>query len=109
VRVRRGDGIPLSREVAWYDLSAAPDLAGADLGGSVYALLASYGVGLVRCRQTIEAAMADGTACAVFGFEAPLPCLLIKRWSYARDDRMVEYVEGTFRGDAYAYRLDLRA
>ncbi|MFE1601899.1 GntR family transcriptional regulator [Methylobacterium sp. ID0610] len=108
VRIRKGDGIPLSREVAWYDLTAAPLLAEADLSGSVYALLGEAGAGLVRCQQTIEAAMPDAEACAVFGFPEPRPCLLIKRRSYARDDRMIEYVEGLFRGDAYAYRLDLR-
>ncbi|GJE04020.1 GntR family transcriptional regulator [Methylobacterium isbiliense] len=109
VRIRKGDGIPLSREVAWYNLGAAPALAEADLGGSVYALLGTCGVPLVRCQQTIEAAMANAVECAVFGFEEPLPCLLIKRRSYDREDRMIEYVEGLFRGDAYAYRLDLRA
>ncbi|WP_238313121.1 GntR family transcriptional regulator [Methylobacterium crusticola] len=109
VRIRRGDGIPLSREVAWYDLGVVPEMAEADLSGSVYAFLGSHGAALVRCRQTIEAATPDAAECAVFGFTEPLPCLLIKRCSYARDDRMVEYVEGLFRGDAYAYRLDLRA
>ena len=34
--------------------------------------------------------------------------ILIKRCSYARGDVMVEYVEGLFRDDAYAYRLRLR-
>lgn len=32
-RVRLGDGAPLSREVAWYDLTAAPDLAEWDVVG----------------------------------------------------------------------------
>ncbi|ACA20138.1 transcriptional regulator, GntR family [Methylobacterium sp. 4-46] len=107
VRLRKGDGVPLSRERAWYDLTAVPQLAEADLGGSVYALLGQHGAGLVRCRQTIEAALADEHACALFGYPEPRPCLLIKRHSYARDDRLIEYVEGLFRGDAYAYRLDL--
>ncbi|ACL60881.1 GntR family transcriptional regulator [Methylobacterium nodulans] len=108
VRIRKGDGIPLSREMAWYDLTAVPDLADADLSGSVYAHLGRSGARLVRCQQTIEAALPDADACAVFGFSEPRPCLLIKRRSYARDDQMIEYVEGLFRGDAYAYRLDLR-
>lgn len=109
VRIRCGDGMPLSREVAWYDLTAVPALAEGDLDGSVYAFLGAHGAALVRCRQTIEAATPDEAECAVFGFTQPLPCLLIKRRSYDRDDRMIEYVEGLFRGDAYAYRLDLRA
>src|SRR4051812_27923176 len=39
----------------------------------------------------------------------PIPCLLIKRRSYTHGDVMIEYVEGLFRGDAYSYRLNLRA
>lgn len=107
VRVRYGDDVPLSREVAWYDLAAAPDLDRRDLTGSVYEVLRECGAALVSCEQTIEAATPDAEECRVFGFEQPVPCLLIKRRSSTRDGRMVEYVEGLFRGDAYAYRLTL--
>ena len=44
-----------------------------------------------------------------FGFQTPSPCLLLKRKTLSTTGRAVEYVEGTFRGDAYAYRLTLRA
>ena len=44
---------------------------------------------------------------AAFGFAAPAPCLLMKRKTLSRAGQVVEYVEGTFRGDAYAYRLTL--
>ncbi|WP_019904234.1 GntR family transcriptional regulator [Methylobacterium sp. 77] len=109
VRVRMGDGMPLSVEKAWYDLGAAPDLAEGDLSGSIYARLVECGAPLVDCEQTIEAASPETQECAIFGFSVPLPCLLIKRRSYGRDGRMIEYVEGLFRGDAYAYRLRLRS
>ncbi|KQP02722.1 GntR family transcriptional regulator [Methylobacterium sp. Leaf93] len=109
VRVRLGDGIPLSVEKAWYDVGIAPGLAEADLSGSIYARLVECGAPLVDCEQTIEAASPEPQECAIFGFSEPLPCLLIKRRSYGADGRMIEYVEGLFRGDAYAYRLRLRA
>ena len=109
VRVRRGDGVPLSREVAWYNLTAAPGLATADLSRSVYAYLSEQcGLPLTHCDQTIEAATPTKQECEIFGFSEPVPCLLIKRRSYARDDLMMEYVEGLFRGDTYSYRLKLR-
>jgi GntR family transcriptional regulator len=83
VRVRLGDGVPLTYEVAWYSLSAAPDLAHADLSGSVYALLAERcGQPLTYCDQTIEAVTPDEPECEIFGFTEPIPCLLIKRRSY---------------------------
>ncbi|WP_040577711.1 GntR family transcriptional regulator [Methylopila sp. M107] len=107
VRVRFGDGVPLSRESAWYDLAAAPGLEDRDFSGSVYEQLAACGAPLQSCEQTIEAAEPDAEECEIFGFDAPIPCLLIKRRSFAANARMVEYVEGLFRGDAYAYRLTL--
>ena len=107
VRVRRGDGMPLSREVAWYDVDAAPWLVDADLSGSVYALLRERGIGLTHCEQTVEVAMANAEECAVFDYADPQPCLLIKRRSRTRDGALTEYVEGVFRGDAYVYRLTL--
>lgn len=107
VRVRFGDGVPMSREVGWYDISAVPGLADKDLSGSVYQMLSDEGVGLTHCEQTIEASEPDEEECDIFGFAEPRPCLLIKRRSYDKDDRLIEYVEGMFRGDAYAYRLKL--
>jgi GntR family transcriptional regulator len=110
VRVRSGDGVPLSREVAWYNLSAAPQLAEGDLSGSVYAFLDERcGLPLTHCEQTIEAAMPTEEECGIFGFTECLPCLLIKRRSYTHGDLMMEYVEGLFRGDTYSYRLKLKA
>lgn len=109
VRVRLGDDVPLSRESAWYSLDAAPFLADADPEGSIYAQLAEKGLPLASCDQTVEATLPNAEECEIFGFEQPFPCLLIKRKTHARDGVMVEYVEGTFRGDAYVYRLHLDA
>lgn len=107
-RVRSGDGVPMSREVAWYNIRAVPTLETGDLSGSVYAFLAQQEGGrLVRCDQTVEATLPTTAECEIFGFETPLPCLLIKRHSYNQNGAMIEYVEGLFRGDAYRYRLNL--
>jgi len=109
VRVRYGDDVPLSREVAWYNLAAAPDLETSDLSGSVYAVLAERcHTPLLYCDQAIEATTPNAEECEIFGFSEPLPCLLIKRQSYTHGNVMIEYVEGLFRGDAYSYRLTLR-
>ncbi len=107
-RVRFGDDVPLSHEVAWYNLSAAPALMDGDLSGSVYAFLNEHcGMPVLRCDQTIEAAAPTEEECRIFDLAAPVPCLLIKRRSYTHGDLMIEYVEGLFRGDAYSYRLKL--
>jgi GntR family transcriptional regulator len=109
IRVRSGDGVPMSREVAWYNLSAAPGLTEKDLSQSLYAHLRSEGVPPTHCEQTIEAAAPTPQECELFGFSEPIPCLLIKRRSYTWGNTMVEYVEGLFRGDAYTYRIALKA
>ncbi len=109
IRIRAGDGIPMAREMAWYNLERTPELAESDLSGSVHARLAELGLPLARCDQTIEAAAPTEEECAIFGFDAPAPCLLIKRRSYGADGDMLEYVEGLFRGDTYTYRLTLTA
>jgi GntR family transcriptional regulator len=102
VRLRLGDGVPLPREVAWYDLTAAPALADWDIQGSAYRFLTEQcGIALSHGEQTIEAES------EVFEFSAPSPCLLMKRKTFSKAGQLIEYVEGTFRGDAYAYRLTL--
>lgn len=108
VRIRLGDGAPLSREIAWYDLTAAPALADWNVDGSSYQYLEEHcGIALTRGEQTIEAVMSSRVEMAVFEFVEPTPCLLLKRKTYSASGGMIEYVEGTFRGDAYAYRVTL--
>lgn len=108
VRLRLGDGIPLSREVAWYDLTAAPELAEWNIQGSAYRFLTEHcGIALSHGEQTIEAVMSSEIEAEVFEFTQPSPCLLMKRKTFSAAGQIIEYVEGTFRGDAYAYRLTL--
>lgn len=107
VRVRYGDDIPMTIESAWYSLAAARQIADADPYGSMYQQLSDAGLHLSHCDQSVEATMASAEESAIFGFEEPRPCLLIKRRSYVHEGPMVEYVEGLFRGDCYAYRLRL--
>lgn len=107
VRVRLGDGVPMSVESAWYSLDAAPGLETADPAGSIYGQLAEQGLSLAYCDQTVEATFANVDEHAIFGFTEPVPCLLIKRRSHVAGGAMVEYVEGLFRGDTYRYHLRL--
>lgn len=110
VRVRLGDDVPLSREVAWYDLTVAPMIAEWDATGSIYDCLKTVcNVRLGKAEQTIEAVMSSAEESLVFGFDQSSPCLLFKRKTYTLSGQIVEYVEGTFRGDAYTYHIDLNA
>lgn len=109
VRVRLANGAPMSREVAWYDLAVAPALEDWDGEGSAYAFLREQcGVELAWADQSVEAVLSSPVEDEVFGFAQAGPCLLLKRRSHSAQNVLVEYVEGTFRGDAYAYRLKLQ-
>ena len=109
VRLRLADGVPMSREVAWYDLAVAPALADWPGDGSAYAFLRQdCGIDLSWADQSVDAVTSSAVETAVFDFAAPAPCLRLKRLTYTADRQLVEYAEGTFRGDAYRYRLRLQ-
>lgn len=108
VRVRLADGMPMTREVAWYDLSVAPELAHWDTSGSIYNFIQeACGIKLSWADQSMEAMMSSDIETKTFGFEASSPCLFLKRSTYSVENKLIEYVEGTFRGDAYVYRVKL--
>jgi GntR family transcriptional regulator len=107
VRVRKADGVPMTREVAWYDLTLVPALATWDAQGSAYTFIEAQGIALVNAEQTVEAVLSSAQETKVFGFPASGPCLLFKRKTFSLNDQLVEYVEGTFRGDSYLYKLQL--
>ena len=107
-RLRLGDEVPMSREMAWYDLSLAPGLESWNGTGSIYTYLEEHcGIQMAGAEQSIEAIFSTPLEMEAFGFREPMPCLLIKRKSLDTAGRLIEYVEGTFRGDAYAYRVHL--
>ena len=110
VRLRSADDVVMTREVAWYDLTLAPNLANWDTSGSAYDFLKNHcGVKFMSAEQTVEAVLSSAFESLAFGFSSPAPCLLFKRRSYASGNLLAEYVEGTFRGDAYAYKIQLAA
>ena len=108
-RIREADGVPMTRELAWYDLTLAPAMAEWDGGGSAYERLRKVcGLALGGADQSIEAVLSSPGESAAFDFESPQPCLLFKRMTRVITGALVEYVEGTFRGDAYVYRIELQ-
>jgi len=108
VRLRMADAAPMSREIAWYDLSLAPKMANWHGEGSAYAFLREHcDLNPTWAKQSIEAVTSSREEAEAFGFAVPAPCLLLKRQTYTTDSQQVEYVEGTFRGDAYRYQVKL--
>ncbi|WP_020559152.1 GntR family transcriptional regulator [Thiofilum flexile] len=109
IRLRLADNVPMTREVAWYDLTLAPALERWNVVGSIYEYMQQHcGLVLEHAEQTMEAAMSNPDEMLAFDFDTPAPCLLLKRKTYTTTSHMIEYVEGTFRGDAYTYRINLK-
>ncbi|MFT3777840.1 MAG: GntR family transcriptional regulator [Ottowia sp.] len=107
-RLRCGDGVPMLRELAWYDLALAPQMVGWDGHGSAHERLARLcALEVGSAEQTMEAVLSSQLDAAAFGLARPQPCLLVKRLTRAANGVPVEYVESTFRGDAYVCRLEL--
>ena len=110
VRVRSGDGQPMTREVAWYDLTLAPALADWDVVGSSYQYLRDVcNVPVAWAEQTVESVFSSAEETETFSYDSPQPCLLFKRKTFTTANQLIEYAEGTFRGDAYVYKIRLEA
>ena len=108
VRVRFADEIPMTREVAWYDLAMAPKLIDWDAKGSIYAFLQDVcEIKLSWAEQSMEAMLSSDVETKTFGFEKSAPCLLQKRHIYSGENKLIVYVEGAFRGDAYVHHMKL--
>jgi GntR family transcriptional regulator len=107
-RIRMGDGVPMLHELAWYDLTVVPAMSDWDGHGSTYQWLREIcGMKLTSAEQTVEAVLSSPEETAAFDLSSPLACLLFKRRTSNHSGQLVEYVESTFRGDAYAYRTRL--
>lgn len=108
IRVRYADGVAMTREEAWLNLTLAPQLQDWNGQGSSYEFLRlTCGIHFAYASQTVEAVNSSMADNAAFGFEQPQPCLLLKRKAYTGQQQLIEYVEGTFRGDLYTYQVEL--
>lgn len=108
VRLHLADGMPVNREVAWYNINVVPSLQSWDATGSVYKYLQEIcQVSLGWAEQSIEAVLCTDLEKKQLGLKANTPCLFMKRRTYTAESKLIEYTESTFRGDAYAYQVKL--
>ncbi len=109
VRVRLADGEPMALEVTQYPAEMGQRLAAENLEGSLYDLLeGKFGVVLDWADQTIESVLADETTARQLAVKRGTPVLLVERVTYGQDGRSLEYCRSLYRGDRYAYRIQLR-
>ena len=106
-RLRLAGGVPMALEIGWLPADPLPGLAGQDLSGSLYALLAArYGLVIDRGEQSVWSETADRELGAVLGVRAGAPLLVFRRTSTAAAPP-VEHVTSWYRGDRYQVHMSL--
>ncbi|MDR7439852.1 MAG: GntR family transcriptional regulator [Armatimonadota bacterium] len=106
-RVRCANGQPIVLLVSYIPASLGIDPQ-EDFSGSLYALLETkYRIQLGEALQIIEAGVADEHTAAQLEIEEGEPILIIRRGTFAKDGRAVEYVEGFYPADRYRYTIRL--
>ena len=110
-RLRLSDGIPLAIEEAYILNQICPGILAYDFSKeSLYNVLATrYKTILVRAEQTMEAGLATPKEAELLQINSPAPVLRIERLSYNEQNRLVEYVLSTYRGDRYKFHTTLQS
>ncbi len=96
-------------ETIYVDPAMAPALLDHDLNGSLTAVLRDhYGITVVRNRVEMSPCALTQTEAEALRVRSGLPGLLVKRISYDRDGRVVEYDHEYWLHDALKIRVDIR-
>ncbi|GGM29396.1 hypothetical protein GCM10007977_033370 [Dactylosporangium sucinum] len=104
-RVRTADGVPMCVEHSYLSV---PGLLDQPLDGSLYDLLRDrYHIRLVRAEQSIRATVLDQETAALLEVPPFSPALLVERTTYDQRDRPVERAISTYRGDRYAFEIEV--
>ena len=111
-RVRSADNNPLGLEHAHLVHELCPGiLQKHDFAQeSLYRVLREeYGWVLARAEQTIEARLPLRDECKLLGIDNHTPVLSMNRITFTHQDRPIEYVRSTYRGDQYQLHAVLRS
>lgn len=108
-RVRLADDMPMGWEVAHLPRPLFPGLESHDFGQeSLYATLHEvYGAIPTKARQTVEAAEPSVQERQLLELPPRTPVLRVSRTSALADDRVIEYVRGSWRADRYLMSVEV--
>jgi GntR family transcriptional regulator len=101
-RLRLGSGEPMAIETVWIRSALVPDLAQADLDGSLYELLASrYGLMPGSADVTIEPLLPDEATQQTLEITARQACLLMLMTDADGSGQVMMIADCIYRGDRY--------
>ena len=101
LRARSANGEPI--------VMIFPGLLSANLTGSLYMLMRSYGASAFSADEEIEATQATSEQAGLLGIEAGCPLLLITRTSFSESGVAVEFSRDYHRSDRARIRIKSRA
>jgi GntR family transcriptional regulator len=109
LRARSANGEPIVLEEAYLPAAIFPGLLSANLTGSLYVLMRSYGASAFSADEEIEATQATSEQAGLLGIEAGCPLLLITRTSFSEGGVAVEFSRDYHRSDRARIRIKSRA
>ena len=81
-RLRLADGEPMAVENVFIPFFLCPELAQRELNGSLYRLLAEYGLRIARAQQDITSGFSPRPICELLQIKPTVPTLQIERITY---------------------------
>jgi GntR family transcriptional regulator len=99
VRVRSANDTPLAIERSWFPVRPLAGLLERDLTGSMYALLAEWGLSPETAVEHLEPTVADETDAGLLGIAVGTPLMRIERTAFSHGGVAVEYSLDLFRPD----------
>jgi len=109
LRARSANGEPIVLEEAYLPAAIFPGLLSANLTGSLYMVMRSYGSSPFSADEEIEATQATSEQAGLLGIEAGSPLLLITRTSFSESGVAVEFSRDYHRSDRARIRIKSRA
>jgi len=107
-RLRTGDDIPLIYEETFLPADLFKGILDMDLTGSMYEIYTqAFSIELTRCEQTIKAVNLNKKVAALFGLKENNAALHMESVTYNDRNMPVEVLCCYFRGDKYAFEVEL--
>ncbi|HEY9293124.1 MAG TPA: GntR family transcriptional regulator, partial [Microlunatus sp.] len=107
-RVRLADDEPICLETAHFPAARVPGFLDHDLSGSIYQVLNSYHLRVMRAEQVVKAVVLDVGDSALLGTPPGSAALRMHRIGLDERDRPVESTTSIYRADRYDLRLAVR-
>ncbi len=107
-RLRTGDDVPLIYEETYLPVDLFDGILEMDLTGSLYKIFTeNFSIALARCEQTIKAVSLNKKVAALLGIKTNAAALYMESVTYNDRNIPVEVLCCYFRGDKYAFEVEL--